>query len=154
MRPWYAANARALLESRQQGMRPDGYVTVSMVGGQFDGPTLYVHDDMPLERMDWRMLAGLLVVVEAGAAVSLERLLRVVRDIAEVMPEDLRLHFQTPDGEAHQVEVGCGWHTPAIEDIPAFHAFMWHPFTLRGSPVEHGLRDALRRSRPAGFVCT
>lgn len=151
-RPWYAANARDLLQARQQGMKPDGYVTVSLIGGEFDGPTLYVHDDMPVDRLDWRMLAGLLVVIEAGSGVDLERLLRVVRDIAAVMPEDLRLHFQTPDGDVHEVEVGCGWHTPAIADIPAFHAFMWNPFAMRGTRVERGLKDALRRQTPAGFL--
>lgn len=149
MRPWYASNARALLESRQIGMRPEGYVTVAMVSGQFDAPTLYVRDDMPLERMDWRMLAGLPVVVEASPAVALDRIVRVCRDIAKVQPEDLRLHFATPDGDLHQLQIGVGTHLPAVADVPALHAFLWTPFTLRGTGVEHRLKGALSRHAPA-----
>lgn len=152
MRPWYAANARALLDSRQQGMKPEGWVTVAMAGGQFAAPTLYVHDDMPADRLDWRMLAGLLVVVEAGPSVPPDRIERVVRGIAQAKPEELRLHFATPDGDLHQVDVGTGVHHPAIAHVPACHDFHWCPISLRGSKGERALVQALVRHQPRGLL--
>lgn len=152
MRPWYAANARALLESRQQGMKPEGWVTVSLVGGQHPAPTLYVRDDMPADRLDWRMLAGLLVVVESGPRAPFERLQRVVRAIAAVKPEELRLHFATPDGDLHQVDVGTGVHLPAVGDMPACHDFHWAPIALRGSKGERALVRALIRHQPGALL--
>ena len=152
MRPWYASNARTLLEARQQGMKPQGWVTVTLVGGQHDQPTLYVRDDMPADRMNWQMLAGLHVVVVAGPSASPERIERVVRDIAAVKPEELRLHFVTPDGDLHQVDVGTGVHHPAVGDMPACHDFHWAPIALRGTRGERALVRALLRHQPGGIL--
>lgn len=151
-KPWYAVNARALLETRRQGMKPEGWVTVALAGGQFDGTTLYVHDDMPLDRLDWRMLAGLQVVVEAAPVVTVDRIERVVRGIAAVKPEELRLHFATPDGDLHQIDVGTGVHHAAVGDLPACHDFHWAPIALRGTRGERALVRALLQHQPGGIL--
>ena len=152
MRPWYAINARALLESRQQGLKPEGWVTVSLVGGQFDALTLYVRADMPIDRLDWRMLADLRVVVEASPAAEPGLIRQVVQAIAAAKPEELRLNFATPDGDLHQIDVGTGVHHPAAGDMPACHDFHWAPIALRGSAGERALCRALRRHQPGALL--
>jgi hypothetical protein len=152
MRPWYAINARALLESRQQGLKPEGWVTVSLVGGQFDALTLYLRADMPIDRLDWRMLADLRVAVEASPAADPGLILQVVHAIAAAKPEELRLHFATPNGELHQVDVGTGVHHPAVGDMPACHDFHWAPIALRGSAGELALCRALRRHQSGAML--
>lgn len=152
MQPWYAKNARALLEARQNGMKPEGWVTVAMAGGQFAAPTLYVHDDMPADRLDWRMLAGLQVLIETGPTVPVDRIERVARDIAKAKPADLRLRFTTQAGACHELDLGSGIHVPALMGLPAIHTFQWRPITLSGSPVEYRLKAALRRHQPDGWL--
>lgn len=150
MKPWYAANARDLLETRRQGLRPDGAVAVSLDGGGFvDGAatTLYVHDDMRHERLDWRMLVNLDVWLCASQQVALQLVVDTASRIAHVRPADLVLRFQ--DGEQlHDVRVGTGTHTAAIRDLPAVHSFFWCPLNCSLSPLGERLCWALLAKHP------
>lgn len=152
MQPWYAKNALGLLEAREQGLKPEGWVIVAMVAGQFDSPTLYVRDDMPVARLDWRMVVALPVVVVAGPTVSLDRIVQVVHDIALAKPMELRLHFSIPRGEYHEIDVGSGIHIPSTAGLQAIHTFQWCPVTLHGTPVEYRLKAALRRHQPERWL--
>lgn len=151
-RPWYASNARELLESRQQGMKPEGWVTVALGGGKFASPMLSVRSDMPAERLDWQMLAGLKVQVEATPRVPVERIEAIVHGIAGAKPAELRLHFSTPDGDTHQIDVGSGVHLPPVADVPAVHNFFWAPLSLRGTNGERALVRSLLRHQPKGLL--
>ena len=145
-RPWYPVNGRALLETRRQGLAPNGPVVVSLIGGQLVGTPLYVHDDMPLDRMDWQMLANLQVHVLAGPAVAFERVERVLWDIAHQRPKELLLQFVMADA-IHEVDCGNGMYIPAIGDIPAVRQFYWLPIaTTQGAALQ--LKHALVTAHP------
>ena len=139
MRPWYAINARKLLANRDKGLAPADPVTVSMT--EHYG-SLAVTDDMPLDRLDWRMLVNLDVHLIAGPAAALKRVLAVAAGIANARPKSLYLRFQH-DGW-HDVEIGTGLHLPAVLDIPATHRFTWLPINCSGTAVGAKLRQALR----------
>lgn len=144
-RPWYATNARQLLETRRQGLAPDGRVVVSLVGGSFGdvaATTLYAKPDMPVDRLDWRMLVNLDVWLWAGPNAALDWLLTTASRIAQVRPKELLLRFEEPDG-IHDVEVGSGLHIPAVRHLAAQHAFDWVPINCSGSLVGAKLRAAL-----------
>lgn len=149
MRPWYATNARDLLETRRQGLKPDGPVVVSLIGGYVDGAatTLHVHQDMPVERMDWRMLVNLDVWLHAGPAAALEWVLETASRIALARPSDLVLRFQE-DKLLHDARIGTGLHTLAIRDLPAHHSFTWCPLNASLSPVAERLCWALLARHP------
>ena len=147
MRPIYAIRARQLLEQRQQGQRPDGIVQVTLAPGQQAGMVLRVADDMPADRLDWRMLVDLQVWLWATPETALSRVLAIARGIAKARPEHLILRFDA--GEIHDVEVGCGTHRRAVLDIPAEHSFTWKPINLCGSVVGASLRNALMAEIPA-----
>lgn len=166
MKPWYATNARDLLETRQQGLMPDGPVVVSMIGGEFDevaASTLYLRPDMPLERMDWRMLVNLEVWLWASDKVPLPRVLQALDGIARARPWRLCLrfdhpyHFDAADGtryhfDTHDVDVGQGFHLPQVVDLPPVHEFLWAPTTLQGTPLEYRLRSAALQVHQRGTV--
>jgi len=145
-RPFYAANARNLLESRQRGFRPAGPVHVVM-DGTLDGyepdPILYLRGDMPLERMDWRMLVDLEVWIWAGPEVPLGRILDASLRIAHAKPSRLALRFD--DGKTlHDIDIGSGTHRGPVEDIPAEHSFCWSPIQLGWDMTGKRLCQALR----------
>lgn len=144
-RPWYATNARRLLEIRQQGKKPAGPVVVSLVGGDFSDVSahpLYVRPDMPVDRMDWRMLVNLQVWLWAGPGAALDWMLATADRIAQVRPADLILRFEE-GAEIHDVEVGSGFHLPAVGDIPPVHEFTWVPINCSGTRWGGRLRTAL-----------
>lgn len=149
-RPWYATNAKNLLEGRRNGYTPDGPVVVTLVGGDYPyaADTLYLREDMPLERMDWRMLVDVVVHVWADRTVPLAKVLRVVDDIAHARPRLLYLRFGSPDAP-HEIEVGDGLHFARVLDIPAEHSFSWCPFNLTGSATGAKLRRSLLAQHPA-----
>lgn len=146
-RPFYATNARDLLETRQQGMVPAGPVVVSLVGGEFSEPVLYVRTDMPADRLDWRMLVNLDVWLWASPAAPLNWLLGIASRIAAVRPKTLFLRFEDA-GQVHDVEVGEGIHRPSIADIPAHHSFTWVPINCCGTLWGARLRKALIATHP------
>lgn len=153
-RPWYATNARDLLEARRQGMVPAGPVVVSLIGGSFDrvaAATLYVRDDMPLDRLDWRMLVNLEVWLWADSSTPLDRLLQLLDALAHARPRRLCLRFDH-EQQTHDVDLGAGYHTPAVRDLPAVHEFHWEPFALNWTPIEQRLQRAALSRLPAGTV--
>lgn len=143
MKPWYATNARDLLETRRQGMQPEGPVNVAMDGGSFEGTALYLRPDMPLDRMDWRMLVNLEVWLWASPAVPLDRVLDASLRIAHAKPSRLFLRFD--DGEqVHDIEIGSGTHRGPVADIPPEHTFCWSPIHLGWAQIGKRLCQALR----------
>lgn len=142
MKPWYAGNARQLLEARKHGQTPDGPVVVSMIGTVPGGMNLYVNEDDPLERLDWRMLVNLEVWVWADASTPLSRLMAICSHIAKARPQRLVLRFNG-SGETHDVEIGSGQHHRALSDIPAQHDFVWAPMASTFTNVADQLRTAL-----------
>jgi hypothetical protein len=65
MKPWYAINARRLLEDRQRASCPSIPCPWSLATRRNPG-CLYVKPDMPVERLDWRMLVNLPVWIWAA----------------------------------------------------------------------------------------
>lgn len=147
MKPWYAINARQLLDDRKAGLVPAGPVSVVLTGNTEPHPALYVKDDMPAERMDWRMLVNLEVWIWSDPSVPLGRLLRIARDIAAVRPKRLTIRFEV-GADVHDVDVGHGLHQPAIADAAPIHDFTWAPMDLSLTPVGARLRAALVRQVP------
>lgn len=166
MRPWYASGARALLEARQKGLKPAGIVVVSLIGGEFydcADTALFVHDDMPAERLDWRMLVNLEVWVWANGSVPLDRVLQVLDGIARARPRRLCLRFEHAWGftgksgrqievKLHDLDIGDGYHVHAIGDVPELHEFIWQPMTHQGTPIERRLRAAAERRHARGTI--
>lgn len=155
MKPWYAGNARFLLASREHGMRPDGAVVVSLIGGRHDdlaATTLYVDTDMPADRLDWRMLADLEVWLWAGPEAALSWLLQTALRIAHARPKRLVLRFEEEGDVFHDLEVGAGVHTAAVKDIAAIHAFVWTPINTACTATGAKLRRALDATLPYGTI--
>lgn len=150
MRPWYATNARDLLQAREQRFAPAGPVVVTLVGGDFSTVTetaLYVRPDMPVERLDWRMLVNLDVWLWAGRSAALEWLLESTSRIAHAQPRFLLLRFEE-FGDIHDVEIGTGLHIPPVLDLPGVHYFDWVPVNCTGTRVGAQLREALINKHP------
>lgn len=145
--PWYAVGARQLLEARQAGHVPDGPVAVALDHHNGRPNALFVRDDMPLERMDWRMLVNVQVWLLASPSVALDRVLRAARDIARVRPARLTLRFEA-GGQLHDVDVGSAHHVAPFENFPAVHEFTWHPLDLTLTSVGARLRQALVSELP------
>lgn len=148
-RPWYAINARDLLETRRQGLKPEVPVNVSLMGWVSPNLTLHVREDMPVDRLDWRMLANVEVVVWADTDVPFDRVAAVVIGIARVHPAELvlgLLHEET----WHLVDCGSGRHVPAVHDIPARHEFQWQPVNLGGTPMGYRIKAALHKNLQPG----
>jgi hypothetical protein len=148
-RPWYAHGARKLLEARQSGMVPDDAVLVTL-GDRGVSGALVVNEDMPAERLDWRMLVNLDVHVIAGKTWPLGNLLDLVARIAAARPKSLYIRFDH-DG-LHDVEVGTGSHFAAVQDIPAEHTFSWVPINCSGTQTGARLRAALIQKLPRWTV--
>lgn len=145
-KPWYAFNARKLLEAREKGLTPEGTVVVSMVDGERGDLT--VMPDMPADRMDWRMLVNAEVLILADRATPLDRLLETASRIAQARPKFLAIRF---NGH-HDVEVGTGSHFAAVRDIPAEHSFSWVPINCSGTLAGAQLRQALIQKHPRWTV--
>lgn len=143
MRPWYATNARDLLETRRQGFKPDRPVHVSLMGPVFDELTLYVHDDMPLDRMDWRMLVNVEVVVLAQSSVPFDRITSVLKGIAKAQPSELQLCWLHRD-EWHLIDCGSGVHMADLHD------FLWEPINLGATAMGYRLKAALHKAIAPG----
>ena len=151
MTPWYATNARQLLDARRQGMAPNGPVIVSLVGGTFHEPTLYAKPDMPVERLDWRMLVNLTVWVHATAQARMDWLTETVWRSAHCRPAELCIEFHH-EGREHAVDCGSGHHLPAIADIPAVHRFWWLPVNVGGTGLGYRLKRALLAQHPSDVM--
>lgn len=149
-RPWYPVNGRALLETRRQGMSPARPVVVSLIGGQYHASALYVHDDMPVERMAWQMLVNLHVHVLASPAVPFDRIERVLWDIAHVRPKELVLQFVVGDA-VHEIDCGTGMHLPPVAHFPAMRHFHWLPITTTPGPALQ-LKRALVSNHPETYL--
>jgi hypothetical protein len=150
MTPWYATNARDLLEARRHGFAPAGPVVVAMVGGDFSDVadvTLYVRPDMPVDRVDWRMLVNVDVWLWAGQEAALGWLLATTSRIAHARPRDLVLRFEEQD-EIHDLEVGWGTHIAAVANLPPQDHFDWVPINCSGSRLGSRLRQALIATHP------
>lgn len=143
MSHWYATNARGLLQTRQQGLKPERPVHVSLMGPVFDELTLYVRDDAPVDRMDWRMLVNVEVVVLAESGVPFDRIVAVLKGIARAQPAELQLCW-LHGGEWHLIDCGSGTH---LRDL---HTFLWQPINLGGTAMGYGLKAALHKAQPPG----
>lgn len=151
--PWYPVNGRDLLESRKRGVSPSGPVVVTLSGGDFEGLlTLYVRPDMPLERMDWRMLVNLQVWVVADRTVPLGRVLRVVSDVAAARPAELALRFDA-GSDWCDVVVGNGFHhVPHGPRGSHEHGFAWFPVRATWTELAARIKRALVQIHPIGTV--
>lgn len=146
-RRMFAINARQLLDDRKRGVVPTEPVSVVLTGQTERAPAVYVREDMPADRLDWRMLVNLPVWLWAAPEVPLQRVLRVVRSIADVRPKRLTLRFEAA-GAVHDVDVGHGMHQAANAPLRAIHEFTWTPMDLTHTPVGAKLRRALLAELP------
>lgn len=146
-RPWFATNARELLDARRQGMLPEGPVVVSMIGGTFPQTALYVRPDMPIERLDWSMLVNLEVWIWAGRTETIERVMAIVLAIAKAKPQRLYLRFEDSAGRVHDVDVGTGTHRNGLPEhgIQPEHSFTFCPVNSSGTYLGRKLTTALAR---------
>lgn len=153
-KPWYATNARSLLEQRKKGLKPTEPVVVSMVGGDFRGiadTVLYAHDDMPVDRMDWRMLVDLEVWAWASPDAAIDRVVETVWRIAQARPRQLLLRFECKD-RIHDIDIGSGCHRPAVAGLPPEHGFWWLPINVGGTPLGYRILKSLTTKKSKG--CT
>jgi hypothetical protein len=146
MTAFYAVNARRLLDDRKAGLVPAAPVSV-VLGRQSEPGALYVKPDMPVERLDWRMLVNLQVWLWASPEVALRTLAKVARAIAAVRPARLTVRMEE-GGQVHDVDVGHGLHTPAIADAREVHEFTWTPMDLSLTPTGAQLRRVLLAEMP------
>jgi len=143
-RPWFAINARNLLDSRMHGMVPESQVNVSFIGQpQTDDITLIVRDDMPVDRLDWRMLVNLNVMVLADKTTPFSRAQRALQDIAKCRPAWLQFALLFGD-EYHVVDCGSGFHIAAVGAIQGRHEFVWFPLAPKQTPIARRATQALR----------
>lgn len=149
-RPWLAGNGNQLRDMRRAGQRPCGPVAVTLDDGGFvPGAelTLYVHDNMPRDLLDWSMLVNLDVWLCVSRHDPLPDILDNAVHIARARPADLILRFEHAD-EIHDVRVGTGLHTSPVRDIPAAHSFCWCPLNCSLSELSERLCWALLAKRP------
>ena len=151
MTPWYATNARGLLEARKQGRSPPGPVVVSLVGQHFTETALFLRPDMPADRLDWRMLVNLDVWVWASAEVSMQWIVDTTWRIARVRPKELTVRFEH-SGHVHDVDCGSGHHLPAVADIAPVHQFQWAPINVGGTALGKRIKQALLAAHPYGEI--
>jgi hypothetical protein len=142
MRAVYAGGARDLLELRRRGQVPTGPVVVTMVGDEWDVPTLRLYSDLSTAGLDWRMLVNLEVWLWANASVPLDRILDVAMQIAAVRPKTLFVRFEHA-GRVHDVQIGDGFHLSGFDDIPAIHEFHFCISNNTGSKFGASMRRAL-----------
>lgn len=147
-RPWYAGGARQLLDERKRGMKPPEPVVVHMSGPvQRGGTPLQVNPEMPIARLDWRMLVNLEVWLCADHLRPVADILTVVLAIAHVKPRDLILRFTDQRGFVHDIAVGTGHHTLGLPEhgIAPEHSFLFGPINLSGSRIGRAFTAALAR---------
>lgn len=149
--PWYAINARSLLETRRQGHMPPEPVVVSLVGKRFTETALYLRPDMPEDRMDWRMLVNLDVWVWAGAQASLDRITTTLWRIAAARPRELVLRFEAGT-RVHDINCGSGHHAQAVAGLPPEHGFWWLPMNVGGTEIGARIVRALTAKYPKECV--
>lgn len=148
--PWYAINARSLLETRRQGHMPPEPVVVSLISGDFAdiaSTVLYARPDMPIDRMDWRMLVNLEVWVWAGAQVSLDRITTTLWRIAAARPRELVLRFEAGT-RVHDINCGSGHHAQAVAGLPPEHGFWWLPMNVGGTEIGARIVRAMTAKYP------
>lgn len=146
-KPWYATNARNLLEQRKNNQKPDGPVVVSLVGGDFfdiAATTLYARQDMPTDRLDWRMLVDLDVWLWAGPSAPMDWIVDTAWRIAQGRPRELLVRFETAQ-QIHDINVGSGTHRPAVAGLPPEHNFLWLPINVGGTSIGYRIRAALAK---------
>lgn len=146
--PRFATNARDLLEARQSGFAPAGVVNVTLIGGQFDGPALYVRDEMAPAALDWRMVVNLDVLLWAGLTVPLARVVDCSIALAKCKPKSLFLRFLDNQDRIHDLDLGSGLHhagAPTVGVKPE-HSFCWLPLNTGGTPMGYRLLKALKAS--------
>jgi hypothetical protein len=149
-RPWYATNARNLLETRQRNLKPVEPVLVSLVGGDFTdiaATALYVRQDMPTDRMDWRMLVDLDVWLWAGPDAPMEWIADTAWHIAHARPRELLIRFETA-AAIHDINLGSGTHRPSFAGLPPEHRFWWLPINLGGTSIGYRVLKALKAKHP------
>lgn len=151
MKLWYATGARQLLQDRQDGLMPAEPVVVSMVSGEFDETALYVRPDMPQELMDWRMLVNLTVWVWASAKAPLDRIVETTWRIAQARPKELILRFEHGD-KVHDIDVGSGYHRPAIAGVLPAHQFWWMPVNVGGTALGLRIKKSLLSKKSYGAI--
>ncbi|CAN5715280.1 hypothetical protein BH10PSE18_BH10PSE18_08100 [soil metagenome] len=139
-RNWHPRNGRELLDQRKRGELPTSPVHVVMDvmhREQFDWPALYLRSEDAVERMDWRALVNTEVWVWADATQPLDRIVQVVRDIADVCPRSLTLRFAGDKGVVHDVDCGSGTHRAGAPQhgIPPEHSFLFYPVNSTGSAI-------------------
>lgn len=158
--PWYASNARELLDMRRQGLKPEHPVNVSLMGQVPDaGLTLYVREGMPVDRLEWRMLVNLPVVVWADSGEPFDRIMATVWAIAKARPHGLQLCFLHSDSW-HLIDCGSGLHIPAVKlehqpEKPAadpLHTFFWHPLNAGCTPFGYRLKAAMTKTHKPGVT--
>lgn len=149
--PWYATNARSLLETRRQGLAPTGPIVVSLVGQEFEETALYCRPDVPADRFDWRMLVNLDVWVWANASAPLDWMVATVWRIANARPKELILRFEH-DGQVHDIDCGSGCHHTSAGEIPAEHTFLWLPVRTSGTELAKRITRALTTQHRKGQV--
>ena len=148
---WFATNASSLLETRRQGLAPDGPVVVSPVVKQFSHTALYCRPDAPAERFDWRMLVNLDVWLYANAKVPIDWVVNAAWRLAQVRPKQLFLRFEA-EGRLHDVDCGSGSHRPAIASLPPEHEFLWFPLRTTGTELAQRITGALVARHPKGQI--
>lgn len=143
MKPWYAGNARQLLQERQRGNVPYGPVVVEMTGGAWDVTTLHLDDTLPVDKADWRMLVNLDVWIFANPKTALERLTETALRIAMVRPKSLIVRFEA--GSAiHDVHVGDGFHQVPPAPLDPMHFFSVAIINCSGTKTGALMRNALK----------
>jgi len=144
--PWYATNARSLLDLRQRGSRPAEPVVVTLVGGDFHDIAqivLYARQDMPAERLDWRMLVDLEVWLWAGPAAPMGWIAETAWRIAQARPRELLIRWES-GSRIHDINLGSGTHRPAAAGLPPEHRFWWLPMNVGGTLIGYRILKALK----------
>lgn len=150
--PWYASNARDLLDMRMHGLKPERPVNVSLMGQIPDGNlTLYVRETMPIDRLDWRMLVNLDVIVWADSGIPFDRVIGTVWAIAKVRPTALQLCFLHRDAW-HLIDCGSGYHMNPVADVPAVHSFHWQPINVGSTAIGYRLKAAMTKNHKPGVT--
>lgn len=143
-RPWYATNARNLLDARKHGMVPESQVNVSLIGQpDSNDVTLIVREDMPVDRLDWRMLVNLNVLVISDIETPFIRSQTVLKNIAKCRPAWLQFALLAGD-EYHVVDCGSGIHLAAFGEFQGHHDFCWFPMAPKQTPIARRATKALR----------
>lgn len=149
-RPWYATNARNLLETRKRNLKPAEPVVVSLIGGDFNDiaeTVLYARSDMPTDRMDWRMLVDLDVWLWVGPDAPMEWIAETAWRIAQARPRELLIRFEAREA-IHDINLGSGTHRAPVAGLPPEHRFWWLPINVGGTAIGYRILKALTTAKP------